>query len=131
MRRKLYKPLGFLFLLLGLLGIVLPILPSTPFVLLAAWFFARSSERWHAWLLGTELFGSMIRNWEERRCISRRSKAVALVSMLIAGSASIVFAIDALWLRLLTVALLGVGCVTVLSIKTCPGSPCQFETGDA
>ena len=94
MRRSVYKPLGFMFLALGVAGVALPILPSTPFVLLAAWFFARSSERWHAWLLDSELFGPMIRNWESRRCVSCRTKVVAIVSMLIAGGASVVFALE-------------------------------------
>ena len=94
MKRTLYKPLGLFFLALGVVGIVLPILPSTPFVLLAAWFFAQSSPRWHRKLLDSELFGPMINNWERNRCISRRTKLVGLGAMGVAGSASIAFAID-------------------------------------
>lgn len=117
----MYKPLGFVFLALGLLGIPLPILPSTPFILLAAWFFARSSEKWHNWLLSSELFGPMIHNWEESRCISCRTKVVAMVSMLLAGGVSIGFAVEDIRLRVLALVLLGIGSATVLSIKTCPG----------
>jgi len=120
-KKSLYKPLGFLFLALGLAGIPLPVLPSTPFILLAAWFFARSSPRWHQWLLNSELFGPMIRNWEERRCISCRTKAVALASMSLAGGASIVFALQDLRLQVMTAVLMLIGCLTVLSINTCSG----------
>ena len=119
-KKTLYKPLGFVFLSLGLLGIPLPVLPSTPFILLAAWFFARSSEKWHQRLLASDLFGPMIHNWEDKRCISRRSKRVALVAMLLAGGASLGFAMESLEMRLITAALLAIGCATVLSIKTCP-----------
>ncbi|MEM6581598.1 MAG: YbaN family protein [Pseudomonadota bacterium] len=119
MKTSLYKPLGFLFLALGVLGIALPLLPTTPFVLLAAWFFARSSERWHQHLLASELFGPMIRNWEQNRCVSCRSKIVAIVSMLAVGGASIIFALDSNILRLSTAALLAVGCATILLVKTC------------
>ena len=119
MKRTLYKPLGFLFLLLGLIGIPLPVLPSTPFILLAAWFFARSSERWHSWLLASELFGPLINDWEQKRCISRRTKLVAIISMLIAGGISVGFAIEDTRLRALTLILLAIGSATVLSIKTC------------
>lgn len=120
MKKTVYKPLGFLFLALGLLGIPLPILPSTPFILLAAWFFARSSEKWHTWLLSSNLFGPIIRNWEDNRCISRRTKLVAVITMLIAGGASIGLALDDATLRIVTGLLLAIGCATVLSIKTCP-----------
>ncbi len=119
MKRTLYKPLGFLFLGLACLGIVLPILPGTPFLLLSAWFFARSSERWHRWLLETELFGPMIVNWEQNRCITRRTKVVALLSMGLAGGASVVFAVDSLALKLLGLGLMSLGAFTVLRIKTC------------
>jgi uncharacterized membrane protein YbaN (DUF454 family) len=118
-KTRLYKPLGFLFLALGLLGIPLPVLPSTPFILLSAWFFARSSEKWHQWLLRSQLFGPMIRNWEDKRCISRRTKIVAVGLMLVAGGASMTFALeDSTW-RILTALLLATGCTTILSIKTC------------
>lgn len=119
MKSSFYKPLGFLFLTLGILGVALPVLPSTPFILLAAWFFARSSERWHRRLLESELFGPMIRNWEQNRCISRRTKVVAIGSMLIAGSASIVFALEDPGLRIATVVLMAVGCATILLLRTC------------
>jgi uncharacterized membrane protein YbaN (DUF454 family) len=120
MKKTLYKPLGFLFLGLALLGILLPILPGTPFLLLSAWFFARSSEKWHQRLLKSELFGPLINNWEQNRCISGRTKAVAMVSMLLAGSASVLFGVESLGLKVAGLLLMSVGTATLLSIKTCP-----------
>lgn len=120
MKRSIYKPLGLVFLAMGVIGIILPVLPSTPFVLLAAWFFARSSEKWHAKLLDSELFGPMIRNWETKRCISRRTKIVGLTGMAIAGSASIAFAITDPVLKIVAACLMSVGAVTLLLLKTCP-----------
>lgn len=125
--QSLYKPLGFIFLLLAAAGIVLPVLPSTPFVLLAAWFFARSSPEWHERLLRSELFGNMIRNWESDRCISLRTKVIALLSMLAAGTASILYAMEDPVLRLATAALLAMGGIVVLSIKTC--TDCEEDAG--
>lgn len=124
MKKTFYKPLGFLFLGLAMLGIVLPILPGTPFLLLSAWFFARSSEKWHQWLLASELFGPLIINWEQHRCISRRTKAVAIVSMAVAGGASVIFGVDSMTLKLLGLSLMGIGTLTLLSIPTCE---CQKE----
>lgn len=120
MKRSIYKPLGLLFLALGVIGIFLPILPSTPFVLLAAWFFAQSSEKWHRKLLNSELFGPMIRNWEANRCISFRTKVVGMTAMVIAGSASIAFAINNPMVKIATAFLMTVGATTLLLLKTCP-----------
>lgn len=131
MKRTLYKPLGLLFLALGLLGIPLPVLPSTPFILLSAWFFARSSPAWHQRLLESGLFGPMIRNWENSRCLSCRTKIVAVASMLVAGGASIVFALPQGAWQLVTAVLMLIGCITVLSLNTCaavepgPSSGCD------
>ncbi|MEM0953498.1 MAG: YbaN family protein [Pseudomonadota bacterium] len=119
MKQHFYKPLGFLFLCLAILGVLLPLLPGTPFLLLSAWFFARSSEKWHQRLLQHEVTGPMIRNWEEHRCMTRRAKAVAIVSMLVAGGFSVFFAVEQLWLKLFGAVLLGIGGSVVLSIKTC------------
>ena len=119
MHKNLYILLGFFFVSLAGLGFVLPVLPGTPFLLLAAWCFARSSEKWHQWLLQSELFGPVIQNWEENRCISLRAKITALLSMFLVGGASIVFGVDDPWLRALAVLLILIGTLTVLSIKTC------------
>ena len=72
---------GALALLLGVLGIFLPLLPTTPFVLLAAWCFSRGSTRCEAWLLQHRLFGPMVRDWRARRAIPLRAKQFASVMM--------------------------------------------------
>ena len=81
MGRIIFFTLGWIALGLGLLGIPLPGLPTTPFLLLAAFFFSRSSERVHDWLLGHALFGGPIRDWAERGAISRRAKVMAILAM--------------------------------------------------
>jgi uncharacterized membrane protein YbaN (DUF454 family) len=126
LKTSLYKPLGFLFLGLAIIGALLPVLPSTPFLLLSAWFFARSSEKWHKWLLNSNLFGPLLRNWEENRCINLRTKVVAIVMMILAGTGSILFALDDSTMRAFTGVLLMIGAITVLSLKTCSGD----VTGD-
>jgi uncharacterized membrane protein YbaN (DUF454 family) len=121
MKQTFYKPLGFLFLVLAILGILLPVLPGTPFLLLSAWFFARSSEKWHQRLLRSEIFGPMIRSWESNRCMTLRTKVVALCSMVLAGGASLVFAVQDPVIRIAGLCLMLVGVASVLSIKTCNG----------
>lgn len=121
MKNTAYKSLGFVFLGLALLGVVLPVLPTTPFLLLAAWFFSRSSEKWHQWLLQSELFGGTIRNWEENRCISCRTKIVSLILMLGMGGTSIFLVVDDRVIQWSAGLFVALGCVTLLSIRTCPG----------
>lgn len=81
LKRALYLLVAVLALVLGIIGIVVPGLPTTPFVLLAAWAAARSSRRLHAWLGGHRIFGPMIRDWEARRAVSRRAKWAATLAM--------------------------------------------------
>lgn len=80
-RRWLWFGLGWLFFALGAVGVFLPLLPTTPFMLLAVWAFSASSPRFHAWLLAHPTFGPPIRRWEQERIIPRWAKAVALGSM--------------------------------------------------
>ena len=119
MRKTAYKSLGFLFLGLAIVGVLLPVIPATPFLLLAAWLFARSSEKWHQRLLSSELFGPIIRNWETNRCVGCRTKVFSIVLMLGMGGTSIAFAVDDVRIKLAALVLMAIGCVTLLTIKTC------------
>jgi len=69
---------------LGTLGIFLPLLPTVPLYLLAAFSFSKSSDKLHNWLLSHNIFGPPIRDWNEKRVIKRRSKYMAIIAM--AGS---------------------------------------------
>lgn len=80
---------GFLSLGLGALGAVLPVLPTTPFILLAAACFARGSDRWHDWLRSHPRFGFLVRDWEEHRAIRTSAKRTAIIAMTVAGTISV------------------------------------------
>jgi len=87
--RWLTLVLGFLFTGLGFLGSLLPILPATPFFLLAAYFFARSSPRLEAWLLGLPQVGLVIRDYREGRGIPYGTKVLATILALSGGLLSL------------------------------------------
>ena len=80
-RRAAWFAVGLVAVLLAALGAALPLLPTTPFLLVAAFAFARSSERWHAWLLSHRVFGPIIDDWRRHRAIDRRTKIVGVGSM--------------------------------------------------
>ncbi len=115
----LYLIAGFLLVALAVLGIFLPLLPTTPLLLLAAACFANSSEKYHRWLLEHNLFGPIIRNWHESRCIPRKAKIIAVLSILIFGTYAIGFAIDNLAIRISGVIILVIGLIVVLRIPVC------------
>lgn len=89
--RWLFLALGLLFVGVGVLGIFLPVLPTTLFMLLVAACFTRSSERFYQWLLDHPLFGCTVREWREHRSIPRRTKWVAIFTMGATLGISIVF----------------------------------------
>lgn len=82
LHRPLLLAAGLLCLALGAVGIFVPLLPTTPFLLLAAACFSRSSRRLHSWLLNNRVFGPILRDWEEHGAIARKIKVVATVLML-------------------------------------------------
>ncbi len=108
MVRGLFFIAGLLSLGFGIAGIFLPVLPTTPLVLLAAACFARSYRPFHEWLLGHRVFGPMIDEWQRHRSIPYRSKIIAIVTMGLTLGVSIVFFVQPAWLKGLLV-LLGVG----------------------
>ncbi len=105
--RLLLVAAGSLCLLLALAGVFTPVLPTTPFVLLAAACFARASTRLHRWLLANRRFGPLIDEWERHRSIPRRVKAFAIGMMATSLTVSIVFFTESWWLKA-ALALLGV-----------------------
>lgn len=84
-QRLLWMLAGLVSLLVGIVGIFLPILPTTPFVLLAGFCFSRGSERLEAWMLGHPRFGPMIVAWRQNRAVPLRAKQLATVMMAISA----------------------------------------------
>lgn len=91
-KRYAYLLMGWLALALGGLGIFLPILPTVPFMILAAFCFARSSPRLESWLLEHENFGPHIKAWREHGAISRRGKIMALLGFAFSIIIALIFA---------------------------------------
>jgi len=115
--RWLLVAAGFLFVGLGVVGIVVPLLPTTPFLLLAAACFARSSERFYRWLLGNRLFGAYVRDYREGRGVPARVKifSVALLWGVILLSAT--FAVSNLVVRVVLIAVAAAVTVHIVLIK--------------
>lgn len=91
MTRHFYLAGGFIALALGSIGIILPLLPTVPFVILAAFCFARSSPRLEAWLLGHHVFGQHIRNWRHQRAITKRGKRAAIAAFTVSIVIALIF----------------------------------------
>lgn len=116
--RMLYGALGFVFLGIGIVGTFTPILPGTVNLLVALFFFSRSSERMHRWMLTNQYFGQSLLDYKNGLGIPRRIKIVAVTSITIAVTLSVTLAIDKTWLRLLLVAVGLYGIWFVLSRPT-------------
>ena len=117
-RRAVWFTVGFIGLLLAALGAVLP---TTVFLLVAAFAFARSSDRWYAWLLSHRVFGPLTADWRDHRAIDRRTKIVSAASMaavfgisLALGAGTLVLAVQAM--------VLGAAAAFVLS-RPSPATP--------
>ena len=85
MARSLYLAAGLVALALGIIGIALPIMPTVPFLLLAAFCFARSNPAWEQRLLDHPKYGPPLREWRDRRAISRKAKVAATLAMSVGG----------------------------------------------
>ena len=105
--RLLFGLAGTVFVAIGLVGVVLPVLPTTPFLLLAAACYVRASERFYRWLLSAPAFGPLILEWRRYRSIPRRTKRVALALLAATLAVSIVFFLEHPYARA-ALAVLGV-----------------------
>ena len=103
--RYIWAVLGLICVGLGLIGIALPLLPTVPFMLLAAFFFARSSERLHNWLITHPTFGPPIVDWQTNGAINPRVKRIATVSIAAVFAISLVIGLRTLLLGIQAVVL--------------------------
>ncbi len=117
--RLAYAALGAICLLLAIIGILIPILPTTPFVLLAAFFFSRSSRRLHNWILRQPILGPIIEDWERDRAVSTKAKWMAGIMITASLSVSVVFAPMPIWLTI-PLALAGVAVLIFIVSRPTP-----------
>lgn len=117
---------GLLFTGLAFIGVALPLVPTTPFLLLAAFCFARSSKRLHAWLYNHKWFGSLLRNWEENGAIGTRAKTLAVVTLIATPILSFFLGAKPYVIYLQIPILMGSG----LFILTRPNGPVQDRDDD-
>ena len=112
--KLMWVSLGSLFVGLGAIGVIVPGLPTTPFLILAAACYIRSSQRLYDWLISNKRFGPYLKDYREGKGIPRKAKRVAVVMIVVFVSFSVVFGIEDLTLKI-AVGLLGlIGLLYVL-----------------
>ncbi len=109
---------GFFFVFLGMVGAFVPVMPTTPFLLLAAVCFAKSSKKAHNWILTNRWCGEYIRNYQEKRGMALRHKAGVLVLLWLTIGYSALFVSKKLWLGLLLIMIAAAVTVHILMIPT-------------
>ena len=120
--RRWLRPLlviaGTIFVGLGIVGIFIPILPTTPFLLLAAACYARSSHRFYRWLLSNRWFGAYIDNYRQKRGMPLKLKIMTVALLWLTIGISAAFAVQSLTVRIILVVIAVGVSVHILSIKT-------------
>ena len=118
MRKGILTFVGVICVGLGTAGIILPLLPTTPFLLLAAACFVRSSDKLYNWLSTHKWFGQYITNYRDHRKIAKRTKITILIMLWMTLSYTVVFEINNAIFRVLLV-LIGIGVtIYIMSLKT-------------
>lgn len=106
--------IGWTFLALGAVGVVVPGLPTVPFMLVALWAFARSSRRFHDWLYGHPVFGPPLQDWHNHGIIPLRAKLLAVLTMAVSLVYMLCFTTMAPWIKGVIVAVMAVGAAFIL-----------------
>jgi len=106
-KRIFFQVMGIFCVILGIIGIFLPVWPTTIFIILAAWFFVRSSEKYYLMLIRNKMFGRMIRNYREYKGIESKARIKSLTLLWITLGISF-FLVNILWVKLMLVAV-GIG----------------------
>jgi len=112
--------IGWFFVGLGAIGLFLPVLPTTPFLLISLWAFAQSSERFHDWLYQHRIFGPPLQAWSEHGVIPLRAKLVAVGTMAISATLVVTFS-ETPWYGITAMLILmGIGAAFVLTRPSKP-----------
>lgn len=114
-RKRLNLFLGFIALVLAYIGIALPGIPGTPFILLTAFFFVRSSDKMYHWLMKNKLFAKVIHKFDEQEKLPLKFKLFVIIQLWISITVAEIWFIDSLHIRLIT-ALVGV-IVSILILR--------------
>ena len=118
-KRLLLLSCGHLAVLLGLIGLLLPLIPTSPFMIVAAACYAKSSERFYQMLIRNRHFGPAILRWRNERCVSKGNKIAALVGLAIAFTGSGIFFADTANARMLVVGLALIPMTIVALLPVC------------
>lgn len=118
LKKYLWVSLGILSLGLGIIGVFIPLLPTTPFLLLAAGFFFKGSEKLYRWLLNHKLLGSYIRNYREHKAIPLTTKILAVVTLWAAILYSMIFVTENPYLCIILLAIAAGVSIHILHYKT-------------
>ena len=113
--RMIFFTLGWSFFGLGVVGAFLPVLPTTPFMLLTLFMFAKSSERFHYWLYNHRLFGPPLQSWHQHRVISVKAKVLSVSMMSLSLLYVIFYSPIPVWLMIVTGLLMGYGAWFVIT----------------
>lgn len=116
--RILFILAGHLSLILGVIGLLLPVIPTTPFIILAAYCYARSSERFYSMLLNNRYIGQHVLDWEDHRCMRRKIKITAMLILTAMFILTISLFFETLKARILVgaIGLIAVSCVAMLPV---------------
>ncbi|MBT3584787.1 MAG: YbaN family protein [Halobacteriovoraceae bacterium] len=118
MKNLTYIALGYLALALGVIGAFLPILPTTPFVLLAAYFFSKGSPKLYHWLINLPRFGPSIKEWNESGAISLKAKIICVISLTLVIGYLVFYRQYAIYLKVIITSVLG---TVMIFVCTRPG----------
>ena len=118
LRRALYLLLGILFFATGVIGVFLPVLPTTPFMLLALWAFSNSSQTLHDYIWNHKRYGPMVRAWKKYGAIPLKAKFSAITVMGLSAIIVVFFSGAPMWAIISALALMLVGATYILTRPT-------------
>ena len=115
--RRIFLVTGWISVVLGTIGAILPVVPTVPFLILAAFLFSKGSPRWHKWLLERPVVGEQIREWESDGIIRPRAKIMATLMILSVFASTLYFVPVAPWIK---GVIASIGIIVLLFVVTRP-----------